>query len=102
MEELILPIAKHTCMNIIKDVIEELGWKIEESKENVIKASTGFSIRSWGEVVTISIKGYGIDKIRLIIKSKPRAQAIDWGKSRENEIIFKETVLSFLKDGDYI
>ena len=102
MEELILSLPTDKCIEIIKNVIEELGWDIEGIKANLIRASTGFSIRSWGEIITIFIEYIEKDKTKLVIKSEPKAQLIDWGKSRENEIIFKKKMKKYLKDGGYL
>jgi hypothetical protein len=66
--------------------IKECDFSIEsKNKERgKIIASTGFSLRSWGETINIEI-AKGKNKTRVSIFSDPKAQLLDWGKSEENE-----------------
>ena len=71
---------------VLCDLINELGWKIIEidNCSNRIHATTGFSLRSWGETVIISIKKSGNNSI-VEIRSQSSAQIFDWGKNKDNE-----------------
>ena len=98
MEKIILTTSKHTCMDLCKKAIKRLGWTIDNVKGDVIKTSTGFSLKSWGETLTIFLEDVGNNKIKLIIESVPKAQIIDWGKSPENEKMFVITLNELLEE----
>lgn len=70
----------------VLQIIRRLGWTIEskntETREIIV--STGFSLRSWGEIITIQISEEGY-KTKVIVTAKAKAQLIDWGKSGEDE-----------------
>jgi len=62
--------------------LEECGFAIKEKTSNSIKASSGFSIWSWGEdiEVRLSSKPYGTE----VEVTSEASQIFDWGKSEEN------------------
>jgi len=78
-----------TCSKVfgaVLQIIHELGWAIENEDimTGNIVASTGFSLRSWGESITIQVSKVG-SQTNVSVTSTPEAQLIDWGKSEENE-----------------
>lgn len=75
-------------LKICKKILRELGWNVEKIEGNTITASTGFSLRSWGEIVTIHLKKIDTNTTEIYVESKPKAQLFDWGKSQDNELLF--------------
>lgn len=76
----------------VLQLINRLGWTVESADDDtgIIVTSTGFSLRSWSERVTIRISREGT-QTKVSVASAPKAQLIDWGKSRENErVIIRE------------
>lgn len=69
--------------NAVLKAIRECGFTIRASKENVVTASSGVSIFSWGESIEVSINP-SKDGVLITIASSPTAQILDWGKSGEN------------------
>ncbi len=73
----------------VLQIINKLGWVIESRNPETgnIVVSTGFSLRSWGERITIQVSIVG-SQTSVLVTSAPKAQLIDWGKGRENERLF--------------
>lgn len=68
---------------VVLDALDDLGFELEETGRNLIRASTGMSLLSWGENIEIRlIKENG--GIRVNISSEAPSQLFDWGKSQEN------------------
>lgn len=70
--------------------LKNCGFTITEKGQRVIKASSGISLRSWGEHIQLNLsstsKGIEVKAI-----SEAKAQLFDLGKSEENvERIFLE------------
>lgn len=76
------------ALKICEHIIDELGWRLEKIEGNTIVASTGFSLRSWGEIITIHLKRTNNNETEVYVESKPNTQVFDWGKSKENEQVF--------------
>ena len=74
--------VQRACIKALK----QLGARIETQSTEYIKASTGLSLRSWGEIIEITIYKIDRDLCKVEIRSYPKAQLIDWGKSEENEM----------------
>jgi hypothetical protein len=53
-----------------------------------IKCNTIASIWSWGETIMIQVKSINSEETKITVDSSPNAQLIDWGKSKENIVIF--------------
>ena len=87
-EEITLHLSISDALYLCKEVIKRLGWSIEKIEGNIITASTCFSLRSWGEIITIHLEKIYIDETKMYLESEPTSQIIDWGKSRENEQLF--------------
>ncbi len=70
-----------------KIAITKCGYKIETDNEHtgIVRASTSFTIFSWGEDVTIEVKKINGNTTNVTVESSPKAQLFDWGKSPENE-----------------
>lgn len=70
----------------ISKTINELNFCEEsaDGEDGKIIVSTRFSVRSWGERITIQISKED-SKTRVTVCSVPKAQLFDWGKSRRNE-----------------
>ena len=70
----------------VLQIITRLGWTIESKNTETGKiiVSTEFSLRSWGERITIEVSRVR-SQTNVLVTSTPEAQLIDWGKSRENE-----------------
>jgi hypothetical protein len=59
------------------------GVKSVDPNQGLIEASTGVSLRSWGEKIVIKIsETQGGTSVEIV--SKPKAQLVDWGKGSEN------------------
>jgi hypothetical protein len=87
-EEITLHLNISDALYLCKEVIKRLGWNIEKIEGNTITTSTGFSLRSWGEIIIIHLEKIYIDEAKMYVESEPKSQIIDWGKSRENEQLF--------------
>lgn len=72
-----------SCTSALKD----LNFAINSiSKTNgSIKASSGVSIASWGEVVDIKVKRITPNRTAINVESSS-SQLIDWGKNSRNEV----------------
>jgi len=70
----------------VLQIITRLGWTIESKNTETGKiiVSTGFSLRSWGESMAIQVSSVG-PQTKVLVTSTPKAQLIDWGKSKKNE-----------------
>ena len=70
-------------MNAAKETSKELEWEIIEQNSNLVIARSGFSWRSWGELITI-IK----DKDRILFNSicdpDKRPSIASWGMNKLN------------------
>ncbi len=74
-----------------KETAKQLDWKILAQTSNLIVAKSGFSWRSWGELITI-IK----DKDRILFNSicdpDNRPSITSWGMNKLNLKTFEEQV----------
>lgn len=70
----------------IREALRQLSWKIIYEQPGSIQVSTGISLRSYGENVTITI----LKDNSILIKSQCTVpiQAYDWGKNRDNVMRF--------------
>ena len=80
-----------TFIDAVKETALQLDWEIIERKSNLIVARSGFSWRSWGELITI-IK----EKDRILFNSicDPGniASVASWGMNRMNLKTFEQHV----------
>lgn len=65
------------------EALRSTGFEISEKKPNSIKASTGFSLRSWGEDIYVEFF-YSSNGTQVRVSSFPKFQIFDLGKSEEN------------------
>lgn len=64
-------------------VLRNCGFTITEKGRSVVKASSGISIRSWGESIQIDLSSTS-KGTEVKATSGPKAQLFDLGKSEEN------------------
>lgn len=80
-----------TFIDAAKETALQLDWEITERKSNLIVARSGFSWRSWGELITI-IR----DKDRILFSSicdpDNIASVASWGMNRLNLKTFEQHV----------
>jgi len=65
------------------DALRKCGFEVKDRKENSIRATSGFSLRSWGENVEIILIHHN-EGVEVRVSSLPAGQLFDWGKSYEN------------------
>lgn len=84
----------------VLQIIHRLGWTIENEDimTGTIIASTGLSLRSWGESITIQAYRVG-SQTKVSVTSTPEAQLIDWGKSEENERLIIRKLEDIIRSG---
>lgn len=72
------------AISAAKKALAGLGFDLaDNTRPGVLQAKSGFSLRSWGEEVTVSItEEPGGASVR--VSSEPAVQLLDWGKSAEN------------------
>jgi hypothetical protein len=70
-----------------KKVLEQLGMEIkyENFDECLIVASTGTSLRSWGETIEIKFHEKDTQNTEVHVKSSAQAQLFSWGQNSRNE-----------------
>lgn len=73
--------------NACKIAIKKCGFSIDSMDETrgYIYASSPPSIFSWGEDIVLEVKKKVSNEVEVTVKSMPKAQLFDWGKSRGNE-----------------
>ena len=80
-----------SCLQALKECGHSISEKIK--KEGKITAETSGSIRSWGEILNISIKDRTVSdpilmgrcKVELTVESRSPNQLFSWGKNDANE-----------------
>ena len=77
--------SSKTVYDAALDALKDCNFNIDSKDidKGIIEASTGLSLRSWGEDVQIIISKTD-ETIQLIATSNSKAQVIDWGKNEEN------------------
>jgi hypothetical protein len=63
--------------------LKNSGFEVTEKGTHTIKASSGITLRSWGEVIQIELSSTA-EGVKVNITSEPKAQLFDLGKSAEN------------------
>lgn len=63
--------------------LQNCGFEVTERSSDTIRASSGFSIRSWGEDIQVRLSSTA-KGTEVKITSEPKAQLFDWGKSIED------------------
>ena len=69
--------------NASLQALKECGFEIRERRENLIRATAGPSILSWGENIEVLLTSEPRG-VKVKISSSPTAQLFDWGKSGDN------------------
>jgi len=89
----VIPVAvdSEAFRNAVKETAEQLEWEILEQKTNLIIARSGFTWRSWGELITI-IR----DKDRILFNSicdpDNRPSVASWGMNKVNLKTFEQSL----------
>lgn len=86
-QELMLATSLAEVRVLAVQIMEDLGWSIEDVAETVLVAKTGVTFTSWGELIEVHLEREG-SVTRVTARSEARAQLIDWGKSEENVAAF--------------
>ena len=63
--------------------LKNCGFEVTEESEHIIKASSGISLRSWGEEIQVRLSSTS-KGIEVKTTSESKAQLFDLGKSAEN------------------
>ena len=69
-------------LDAAEEALEDLGWSPHPVGKWRLRASTGISLWSWGERITVEVERDG----RLFVRSACifPTQCIDWGRNRKN------------------
>lgn len=89
------PVASDALFEACLRAADALGWSVKDiyRDQGKLVASTGMSLRSWGNEVTIHVEpGEDGTSAHLHVVSEAKFQLIDWGKSSEDEESFKQEV----------
>lgn len=70
--------------------------KRKDRARGKIIATTGFSLRSWGELITVEITSEE-GGTKVCVTSAPQSQLFDWGKSDENEAMLVRKIHELLE-----
>lgn len=70
-----------------KEAIKQCGFSLDSDNQDkgVLTASTSPTLFSWGENIIVGVQGVSGRGTKVTVKSSPKAQLVDWGKSRGNE-----------------
>ena len=86
---------------VVKETAKGLGWQVVKKTNTVIVAKSGFSWRSWGELITI-IR----EKDRILFNSicdpDNRPSVASWGMNRRNRKIFEEHLRQTVPDRAFV
>jgi hypothetical protein len=63
--------------------LKNCGFEVTEKSTHTIKASSGITLRSWGEDIQVKLSSTS-EGVKVNITSEPKAQLFDLGKSEEN------------------
>lgn len=63
--------------------LKNCGFTITEKGQRIVKASSGISLRSWGEDIQVKMSSTS-KGIEVKITAEPKAQLFDLGKSEED------------------
>lgn len=85
---------------LIAKSLQNLNYNINniDKKQYSISASSNASIFSWGENINIHLKENINNHSIVYISSTPKAQLIDWGKSKNNEEKISENIINLRVD----
>ncbi len=79
-------IYEHSLNEVFEATVKALktcGFEITEKTTHTIKASSGISLRSWGENIKVNLSSTS-KGIEVRATSEPATQLFDLGKSEEN------------------
>jgi len=89
------------AFDCIIQAIKDCGYSIisQDQQTGTIRASSGFSLKSWGETILIQVSSLN-NIVEVSVESTPKAQLMDWGKSRENVEVIIRAINKYLKTGE--
>ncbi|MBI2077032.1 MAG: hypothetical protein HYT80_01490 [Euryarchaeota archaeon] len=64
--------------------LKALRWTVRERTERRVVVRSGFSIRSWGEEITVDVLARPSGGTRVKAESRILVGLWDWGKNRSN------------------
>lgn len=64
------------------NVVQELGWKIDNVQPGFIAAHTALNLLTYGETIHITLAAP--DRLEIHSKCSFPLQVFDWGKNRQN------------------
>lgn len=84
-------VDKDTFVNAANETAKDLEWEIVEQKSNLIVAKSGFSWRSWGELITI-IRDNDRILFNSICDPDNKPSVASWGMNKVNYKTFEQHV----------
>ncbi len=85
-----LDISESTVLReSVRETIKVLGFSFFEESKDQIVASTGMSVKSWGEKIHVNF----LTDNSISVTSKSKFALIDWGKNKNNVERFRARVL---------
>jgi hypothetical protein len=62
------------------------GWSVTRSDPGagIFEVRTGMTMRSWGEIVHVTIGSAGPGRTTVTVTSRVKMQLVDWGKNKQN------------------
>ena len=63
---------------------QQMSISAADPATGAIEASTGTTMRSWGEDLSIQVTAGEPGKVGVTITSKVKLQLVDWGKNKKN------------------
>lgn len=98
--------SKHLVFTTMVEAISNakgLKLGVFEEATGVIRASTGVSIYSWGEFVTINITEVTPNSCRVKVQSAVKAQLVSWGKNDVNcALVFRILDFALTNPGRFL
>jgi hypothetical protein len=86
-----ISVDANTFLTAAKETAKQLDWEIIERKNNLIVARSGFSWRSWGEMITI-IKDENRILFNSICDPDNKPSVASWGMNKVNFKTFEQQI----------
>lgn len=72
-----------TALNAAAQAVVQCGWSVKGTMQDAVYATSGISLTSWGEEITIRVQVSG-GYTYLNFQSQSAFALIDWGKNQGN------------------
>ncbi len=92
-----ISVDAETLLKAAEQTAKELEWKIQTKRKDTIVAKTGFSWRSWGELITI-IREHDRILINSICDPDNRPSITSFGMNKLNLKIFEQELRKITSD----